>query len=452
MAKTAHFIGIGGIGMSGFARYFKAGGWKVSGSDIVASDITRALTKEHIAVKIGHKASNLPVDAYLVIYNRAILPGNPELRAARARGALTLSYAEAIGKLTERYATIAITGSHGKSTTTALSALALMRGGLDPTVFIGTNLRELGGKNVRIGKSKYLVLEADDYGGALLHYSPSVAIVTNVDREHLDFYKTFGKLKKAFLGFLANVKEGGIFILNRDDAVLYGMRNAIVPIAKRRRARIVWYSLHEPAIKKVRRAISLPGTHNLSNASAVMMLGRSLKIPEKKTLGAIASYQGAWRRMEYKGIAVLGKLRVRVYDDYAHHPTEIKATLQAFREKYPRSPIICVYEPHQAKRLRLLFKEFTSAFEGADALVLLPLYRVAGRDPVLSGYDSAKLAATIRAKYPHKNIAYLAKPKNLKQSLLKILKKASGKDSPVVIMMGAGTIAGFTKTLLQNRE
>ncbi|MGC9968923.1 MAG: UDP-N-acetylmuramate--L-alanine ligase [Minisyncoccia bacterium] len=440
--NKAHFIGVGGIGMSALARYFLAKKWAVSGSDLVRSQITKALGKEGVMVKIGHKKGNISRNLDLVVYNRAILPGNPELIAARALGVRALPYAEVLGEITRSYFAVAVTGSHGKSTTTALAGLALMKGGLDPVVMVGTNLAEFGGKNIRIGHGHHLVFEADDFGGAFTHYSPSVAIVTNIDREHLDFYKNFANLKKAFLKFLKSTRLGGTFILNRDDKPLYSLRARIAGIAQKKNIRIFWYSLRDPEAKKIKRVIKIPGAHNISNALAVYKLGKVLDIPERTVLTAIGAYRGAWRRMEYRG-KFGGAL---VYDDYAHHPTEIKATLQAFREKYPHKKIVCVFQPHQAKRLKALFGEFTTAFKDADKTLLLPIYKVAGRDEKPGRFDSEALARAVQKREPKKLFFYLAEPHNLKNALCAL---AIPLSQHVIIMMGAGDIVNLTDSLIK---
>jgi UDP-N-acetylmuramate--alanine ligase len=460
--RSIYFVGIGGIGLSALARYFKIHGYIVAGSDSAQSTITDALKNEGISVTIGHKKGNITSKISFAVYSRAISPvNNPELLEAERLGIPIVPYAQVLGELTKEYRTIAITGSHGKSTTTALAALALIRGGLDPTVLIGTNLREFGGKNVRVGKSNlaaasnrpnYLVLEADDFGAAFLAYSPAISIVTNIDREHMDFYKTFSGVKNAFLKFMARTRGGGVLILNKDDKTLYSLRMRINKIAKNKNLSIVWYSTASPALAaKIKKSLKLPGQHNLSNATAVYELGKLLKIPEKKALAVLGSYQGAWRRMEYRGTSSFatdtGKTRALIYDDYAHHPTEIRATLQAFREKFPNRSIICVFQPHQAKRLQVLFKEFVSAFNDDDILVLLPFYKVAGRDEKESNITSEKLAHAIAKKYPRKRLYYLANPNTIKKSLNKII-SADGIEKPVIIMMGAGDILKYTDLLL----
>lgn len=456
-----HFIGIGGIGMSGLARYFLAISkmsrgdvkWLVSGSDAAKSPLTQELIKEGVKLKIGHKKGNISPATRLVIYNRAITPDNPELLAAhKKKNIVSMSYAQALGRITENYQTIAITGSHGKSTTTALAGLALMHAGLDPTILVGTKLADLDGKNIRVGRGPYLVLEADDFHAAFLDYSPAISIVTNIDREHMDFYKTFANVKRAFFKFLSNTRPGGVLILNRGDATLYSLKSQIIPLAKKKHLKVVWHSLGTNAVeaKKIRRIIPIPGEHNVSNALAVVELGKILKIPEKKILVAIGSYRGAWRRMERRG--VLEGTKALVYDDYAHHPTEIRATLAAFKEKFPHSPLVCVFQPHQAKRLELLFKDFIQAFDVADVMFILPLYKVLGRDEKFA-HDSEALAAVLKKRFPQKPIFYLDQPQKIKfaiKSTLKdLLSKKHSVHPPVVVMMGAGDIVDLTPKLLK---
>jgi UDP-N-acetylmuramate--alanine ligase len=287
------------------------------------------------------------------------------------------------------------------------------------------------------------VLEADDFGAAFTAYSPTVAVVTNIDREHLDFYKNFGNLKKAFLKFLSRVKPGGLMILNRDSVPLWGLRFRIGVIVRKNRATVIWYSSAEAAARKIRKTISVPGAHNVSNAVAVYELGRFFEIPERTVLAAIHAYRGAWRRMELRG-----KFRgAPVFDDYAHHPTEIAATLQAFREKFPDKKILCIFQPHQVQRLAILFKEFQAAFEGADEAFILPIYHVAGRDALIPKRDSEALVRAIQKKQPHKPIFYLADPAKLKDAVLAL--DGDPLSKKVIVMMGAGDIVKLTEKLLQ---
>ncbi len=451
-----HFIGIGGIGISSLTQWFLAQNWAISGSDLSYTGLPQELQKMGIRVKIGHKKINIPRGTRLVVYSLAIKPRNPELIEARRLSIPTLSYPEMIGRLTRIYNTIAIGGAHGKSTTAALIGLILLNADLDPTVIIGTKLREFGGKNFRRGGGRYLVLEADEYGGAFWHYSPALIVITNIDREHLDFYKNLDGVKKSFLRFLANAKIGGTFVLNRDDKNLFSLKSAIAKIAKSKNVKTIWYSIRQPEAGKIKKIISIPGEHNVSNALAALTLGTILKIPVSQILRSIQKYEGAWRRMEYRGEFQVSSFKFQVFDDYAHHPTEIRATLTAFKEKYPRSLLICVFQPHQAERLKVLFNDFKTAFNEADMTFILPIYHVAGRDKIYPKFDSKSLVKTIQRKQPQKLLFYLEKPENLKKAIQELISNSRHSykfvDSHyVLVMMGAGDIVNYTGLLFGKR-
>ena len=498
--KSVFFIGIGGIGMSALARWYLAQNrplgrasakgeiaqkWAVSGSDLAPSEITRELQNEGCRVKIGHKKANIGPETGLVIYNQAIPNNNPELERARELKIKTLSYPEALGELTRLHTAIAVAGAHGKSTTTALVSLVLMKAGLDPTVIIGTKLKEFKNKNFRKGSiptklfsskgidierrsvaanvKPWLIIEADEFHASFLDYSPTLAIITNIDREHLDFYKNLENIKKGFLRFIGNIQKNGTLIVNADNPTLWGLKKHIEAIGKRGRIAIVWYGTHnaqilashdretqvntERVVGKIRKILKIPGEHNVSNALAAYALARSLKVPEKTILSALASYRGAWRRMEYKGKLPISNSPL-LFDDYGHHPTEIKATLAAFRGKYPNYKIICVFQPHQAKRLEALFKEFQAAFYDADALVLLPIYKVPGRDNPKTHYTSELLARTINPSGHLKEIRYLPSPTRLKSTLQLLVTNYQLPAKTVIVMMGAGDIVEYSKQLL----
>ena len=466
----AHFIGIGGIGISALARWFRAENWIVTGSDCASSVIMDSLKKDGISVKIGHSRANLPRKSLnMVIYSPAIPKSNPELIEARRRGIKPLSYPEALGCLTRVYKTIAISGTHGKSTTTGMAAIALTGKGFDPNVVVGTNLKEFGNKNFRKGSGKWLIIEADEWKASFLNYSPIITVVTCIDRDHLDFYKNLADIKKTFLKFFEYTQEGGALILNKEDKNLLSMKSAIQRIAKKRDLEVVWYSANRYQVSGVRyqvlkKTLKVPGEHNVSNAAAVLKIAETIGIKKSSVLKGLSRYKGSWRRFEYKGMYHVARnrhrgikkrtknllhatgYRVRVFDDYAHHPTEIKATLQAFREKFPKEKLICVYQPHQARRLKSLFKEFVTAFEMADVLVLLPVYEVSGRDRVLRGYDSPALVKAIQKKYPRKNVQYLENPKRIKSLIHDTCYIIH--DHCVVVMMGAGDIIKYTPLLL----
>lgn len=448
MKNNLHCIGIGGIGVSALARLYKARGWQVSGSDLARSEITDALKKEGIRVFIGHRKSNLAPSVSKVVYTSAVRPNNPEIMEAKRRKIAALSYAQAVGELTREFKTIAIAGAHGKSTTTAMIALLLAKSGFNPTAIIGTKLREFKNSNFRLGKSPYkaeppgfrpyFVLEADEYRASFLNYYPTIAVITNTDREHLDFYKNIRKIEATFLKFISGLKPNGIAVLNRDDPRL--RRIAMRLRRLRRDLNIIWFSLRHPQAKKIKRILRIPGAHNVSNALAAYAVGRILRIPEKKILAALADYRGSWRRFDYQG-RIFG---AKVFADYAHHPTEIRATLAAAGEKFPRRRIVCVFQPHHYERTRDLFREFTRAFGRADAAVLLDIYEVAGREQNKKSQEvnSQKLAAAISRR--GQICFYLHDPRQLKSFLEKRLGRGD-----ILVMMGAGSIWEITKQLMK---
>ncbi|MFH0890584.1 MAG: UDP-N-acetylmuramate--L-alanine ligase [Candidatus Liptonbacteria bacterium] len=437
-----HLIGIGGIGMSSLAQWFLAQKWLVSGSDSQKSVITQDLVKRGINVKIGHKKAHVSPRMGLIIRNQAIRRDNPELDRAQELKIRVFSYPEAVGELTRGYETIAVAGAHGKSTTSAILSLISAKAKLDPTVIVGTRLKEFGNSNFRAGKSKYLVLESDEYGRAFLNYGPTWGIITNIDREHLDIYKNLSDIKNTFLKYISGFRSGGGLVLNRDDANLYSLKSHILKIANRRNLKVIWYSLRDKEADKIRRVIQIPGRHNLSNALGAHILAtRLLKVSEKDSSAAIESFRGTWRRME-----LAGKYGgAQVFDDYAHHPNEIMATLSAFREKYPEKKIVCVFQPHLSDRLTKLFKEFQDAFDDADETLILPIYKVEGREENKKHHTAQELASAIQKKQPHKPLFYLAKPENLYLAL------ASFKplNKRVIVMMGAGNISDLTQKIIK---
>lgn len=451
--NSVHFIGIGGIGLSALARYYLAQKWLVSGSDTADSLLIQELKKEGVRIKIGPKTPSFRPKTGLIVHSQAIPKSDIEIQTAKAQKIPILSYPEAVGLLTKKYKTIAVAGAHGKSTTTAMVAEIFLKSKLDPTVIVGTKLKSLAGKNFRKGNSRWLILEADEFGGAFWHYSPTAAIITNIDKEHLDFYKDFSGVKKSFLRFIKNIQDGGVLILNKDDKNLFSLKKQIEKIAENKKIKTHWFSLAaDPLLsEKISKLLKVPGRHNLSNALGAFVLTETLGIKKEKILVGLENYSGAWRRFEYKGKfkARNSKLEISVYDDYAHHPTEIKATLAGAKEKFPDSKIICVFQPHQAKRLELLFKDFVKSFEDADALILLPSYQVAGRDNKNTQYDSKALLNAIRKNNKNKEIYYLQSPSKLK-SFLQLLFRNSKLEirNSVIIMMGAGNIADLTKSLI----
>ncbi len=432
--QIIYFVGIGGIGISALARWFKAHGYTVAGSDLIASATTRELENEGVKVNIGsHNAKNLPETASRVVYNQAIPKDNAELKYAEKLGITRSSYPQSLGELTRIYKTIAIAGAHGKSTTTALTSLIFHEAKYDPTVIVGTKLKEFGNSNFRNGGSEYLIMEADEWKASFLNYFPYAALITNIDREHLDYYKNLTSIKKAFLQFIYNINPYGLIVLNKDDRNLLSLGQKI-------KRPVVWYSLKDNIVGEIAKIIKVPGQHNLSNAVGAYALTRALGVSKRTILKAINKFTGSWRRSEYRGEF----LSAQVYDDYGHHPREISATLQGFKEKFPEKKLICVFQPHQRERLKILFKDFVSAFDAADRLILLPIYSVAGREENENKINAEKLAKAIELKN-HKSVAIASSITKLK-SILKDQEVAS--KSNLIIMMGAGNINEWTDQLI----
>ncbi|MEK9154970.1 MAG: UDP-N-acetylmuramate--L-alanine ligase [Patescibacteria group bacterium] len=456
--KRIHFIGIGGIGVSALARYFLSEGYKVSGSDANFSEITKQLKKEGAKIFIGHKASNIDDSLRLVISSAAITKDNPEIIKAKQLNIPVKLYCQELGELIKKHKAIAVSGAHGKSTTTSMLSLIFIEAGFDPAVIVGTKLREFKDSNFRKGKSGYLIAEADEYNASFLHYSPFAAIITNIDREHLDFYKNLSNVKKSFVEFINNVRPEGILVLNKDDKNLFSLKNKIQKIAKNKNIKLFWYGVKEgsskSAVSKIRKSLKVPGEHNISNALAAYTMAKTLNVADKSIFDSLSKYNGAWRRMEYRGNIRNSDFKIPVYDDYAHHPTEIRATLAGIAQKWPKSAVICVFQPHQVKRLEALFNDFIGAFNEANVLVLLDVYKVKGREELSQNVNSEKLAETIKnrlKKQSHrlKNVVHLADSKNLLTKLKEIIKTDSKHSDYIVVMMGAGDIYKLTDSLIK---
>lgn len=423
MKQLIHCIGIGGIGISALARYYAAKGARVSGSDRADSDLLNELRSEGIIVDIGHAATHVPRGVDRVVYSAAVHEDNPEMQEARARGIAVMSYPEALGELTKQYITLAVSGAHGKSTTTALLALMLIKAGLDPTVIIGTRLAEFGGKNMRKGKSRYLVIEADEWNRSFFHYAPSLAIITNVNKEHLDTYGTLQGVVSAFRQYVGHLPSVATVIVNAQD------KNSI-RAARGASCRTVFFN--ETGKRFTQWPLQIPGFFNQLNAEAAWRAARILGVKRGMAVSAVRDYQGSWRRMEpltphrfTEGEALRGTF----FSDYAHHPNEIRATIGALREKYPRRKLLIIFEPHQRERLTHLFNDFVTAFDTASQVGILPVYQVAGRESD-TGKTSEDLVYAIKKNKTAPPVSYL---KNFAQALTLI-------KGQVVIFMGAGAL------------
>jgi len=451
-----HLIGIGGIGVSALAQYYLSKGHEVSGSDLVASEITDFLKRKGIKISIGkHKAKNLAKDTDLVVYSPAVPKNNPELLQATHYKLQTKSYPEALGDLTKEYYTIAVAGAHGKSTTASMIALALTKAGLDPTVIVGTKIKEFGDSNFRFGESRILVIEACEYDSSFLYYSPKIIVITNVDKEHLDYFKTFANVKKAFRDFIVRLPVDGFLVFNEDNQKIsnfqFPFNSAELQRAKpsgsiSNKFSIKQFSIKQPEAKKIRKILKVPGEHNVSNALAVLQVARILGIPDKISFKSLSEFKGTWRRFEIKQGSANGK-KITVVSDYGHHPNEISATLKAAREKYLHPPkfskgkfrrarreIWCVFQPHQHQRTYYLFNDFVKTFRASpiDKIIITDIYDVAGRET--KKINKATTSEKLVEKINKKNVFYLPIDElefNIKENI---------NSGDVLIIMGAGDI------------
>jgi len=443
-----HFIGIGGIGVSALARYFLEKGYQVSGSDLVSSEITETLKKLGVKILVGvHNKKCLTWNVKqpdLVIYSPAVQKNNPELKAAKKLKIKCLSYPQALGELTKNHFTIAVCGSHGKSTVAAMIGVLLKKAGFSPTVILGTKVKEFGDSNCRVGNTKYLVIEADEHFASFLNYWPKIIVLTNVEADHLDFYKNLKNILRTFRKFVSHLPENGILIANKDDKRILRMLKSKIknpykaePSGFRQKSKIQFkiqkYSLRQNKTKKLRKILKIPGEFNVSNALAALTLARVLKIPDKISFKALSEYRGSWRRFDIKKIRINNK-ELTIIDDYAHHPTQIKVTLEAAREKFPRKKIWCVFQPHQYQRTYYLWNDFVKVLSEApvDKLIITDIYDVAGREEkeIKQKVNSEKLIKAIEKPWA----IYLPKKK-----IVNYLNR-NLQGGEVVIVMGAGDI------------
>ncbi|MBU4298945.1 UDP-N-acetylmuramate--L-alanine ligase [Patescibacteria group bacterium] len=470
-----HFIGIGGIGVSALAKYYLEKGHKVSGSDLVSSEITEALKKLGAKIFIGHSGKNLPKDTDLVIYSPAVQKTNLELNAAfkiqNSKFKIQiLSYPEALGDLTKKYFTIAVCGSHGKSTVTAMIGLILTKAGLDPTVIVGTKVKEFGDSNFRMGHptfrvvprlvprgSAILVIEADEHFASFLNYWPKIIVLTNLEPDHLDFYKNLKNILLTFREYVSHLPNNGVLVANWDDKnirrmLISNFQFLISNKIPNSKFKILKYSLGQPEAKKLKKILKIPGEFNVSNALAALTAARALKIPDKISFKALSEYRGSWRRFDIVEAEIRGYQRgktrkITIINDYAHHPTQIKVTLEAAREKYPRRKIWCIFQPHQEQRTYYLWNDFVKVFSSApvDKIIITDIYDVAGRENknIKKLVNSKKLVEAINKP----SVIYLPK-----QKILNFLRKNLEGGPPartssrrsrageVVLIMGAGDI------------
>lgn len=437
-----HFVGIGGMGMCGIAEVLANMGYRVSGSDMNDTEITRHLTQIGCTVKQGHRADNLG-ESDVVVVSSAIKGYNPEIEAARARQIPVIPRAEMLGELMRMKYGIAIAGAHGKTTTTTMVHTVLMAAGLDPTAVIGGRVNSLGLANARWGKSDYLVAEADESDGSFLTLTPTLAVVTNIDAEHLDHYGTYDNVKKAFTDFCNRVPFFGMSALCLDNP---GVMEILPNLTKRYttfgisaqatyRARNLRHDGMTTRFVAWRRAeelgevsLPMPGTHNVLNALAVLAVADFLAIPFDVSAKALGNFEGVARRFTVRG-EVGG---ITVVDDFGHHPSEVKATLSGAKRSFAGRRVIAAFQPHRFTRTRDQWAEFPKAFHDAHKVVICDIF-AAGEKPI-EGITSETLVKLAK-EAGHKDITYVARREDLAAWL-----DAQAKAGDLVITLGAGNI------------
>jgi UDP-N-acetylmuramate--alanine ligase len=436
-----HFVGIGGIGMSGIAELLLNLDYKVSGSDLKASDITANLKTLGGIVFVGHHADHIS-DADVVVTSSAVGHDNPEVLAAKQASIPVIPRAEMLAELMRLKFSIAVAGAHGKTTTTSIVASVLAQGGLDPTVVIGGKLKSVG-TNAVLGQGDFIVAEADESDGSFLKYSPTIAVVTNIDREHLDFYQDLDAIKSVFLDFIDRIPFYGLAVLCLDNESIqdlipeikkryttYGMSaQADFQIKdvefEKRRSR---FSIYKEGQKLGNITLNLPGIHNVYNATASIAVGIELDVPFAAIQTALETLEGVQRRLEVKG-EVNG---ITVVDDYGHHPTEIKITLEAVGKCWPDSRKVVVFQPHRYSRTQALFDDFTRSFYQSDVLLVLPIY--AAGEKRIEGLSSQDLCEGIKA-HGHKEVFCAT---DMKKALAYLKKNL--KPGDMLLTLGAGDV------------
>ncbi len=445
--KKIHFIGIGGVGMSALADLLISRGCRVSGSDLKINKMTQRLQDKGANVYLGHRAENID-QPDLVVYSSSIKDSNPEMLIAKEKDIPLMHRARLLGKLMEGKCGIAIAGMHGKTTTTSLISFILKTGGLKPSFAIGADVHVLGG-NAFAGIGKYFVAEADESDGSLLELNPYYAVITNIDREHLDYYKDLSQIVRTFEKFIGNIDKNGALFACADDA---NARRAIESY----RGRLITYGFNSDAdvcAENVRFlgmrsvfvcrykgqsigefTLNIPGRHNILNALAAICMGMEVGIDKSIIKNALAVFAGAERRFQIK-TSCRG---IMIVDDYAHHPTEIKATLQAAKGWKKR--VVGVFQPHRYSRTKFLQKEFGRCFQDADHVVITDIY--AANETPLDGIGAQAIYEQVKQS-GHKSVCFLPRAE-LKEYLIKTLK-----TDDMLLMLGAGDIGRLAEELDQ---
>ncbi|MFH1624246.1 MAG: UDP-N-acetylmuramate--L-alanine ligase [Pseudomonadota bacterium] len=438
--KRIHFVGIGGIGMSGIAEVLLNLGYSISGSDIQETEITRRLSRLGGIVNYGHSKDNLK-DVDVVVVSSAVRPDNPEVMEANERLIPVIPRAEMLAELMRMKYGIAVSGTHGKTTTTSMIATILAHGGMDPTVIIGGRLNSIG-TNAKLGEGEFLVAEADESDGSFLKLSPTIAVVTNIDQEHMDHYRDMAEVKKAYLDFINKIPFYGLAVVCLDHkniqslipkirkrCATYGLTSQADIQARKitfMEAKTTFEVLHRGEVLGPVR-LQMPGIHNVYNSLATIATALELDVGFKSIQEGFDQFSGIQRRFQIKG----EYNGVLIVDDYGHHPVEIQATLSAAKTSWG-SRVVAVFQPHRYTRTKDLYEDFLVAFYQADVLIITDIYP-AGEDPI-PGVDAKALFDGIK-KHGHKNVSFIPDRERIVPCLMEVLERGD-----IVITLGAGDI------------
>jgi UDP-N-acetylmuramate--alanine ligase len=450
-----HFVGVSGIGMSALCSILLQEGLKVSGSADVENELTEKLVKEGLVFHVGHSKRNID-NPDTVIKSAAVPEKNPEILYARKRKIPVYLYAEYLGRLMSKKTGIAVAGTHGKTTTTAITAMVLHHAGLKPTVVCGGLMQNFS-SNALYGKGKYFVSEACEYKRSFLRLQKRFAIITNVEPDHLDYYRDIDDIKHAFRDFLSSVDNDGLSVVNGDDE---NLREIISTVDKDRIITVGFsegcsYKIRHPVSEKalysfdidragriiLRLRLSVPGVYNCMNAALPAVLAWELAIEKNLIEEAVYGFKGLKRRLEY-----LGKIKGNdIYSDYAHHPTEVAVTFQTLKEMYPGEEICVIFQPHQFSRTLSLFHDFVSELVKIDRVILMDIYRQRDTNADAQAVHSGDLFKEIR-KTGQNNVDYVGSKEELELRLKKLDRK-----NTVIVFMGAGDIDGTAKWYVNRR-
>jgi len=449
--KKIHMIGIGGSGMIGVATILQKRGFKVTGSDLVITDELKELKKLGAKVQIGHEP-RLVKNANLVVASSAISKRNPELSYAKKSGLTIIPRAEMLGTLMKPYRSIAIAGSHGKTSTTSIVASIFNAANLSPTYVIGGQVLSVG-RSSNLGEGDYIIVEADESDGSFLHLQPDIAVITNIDNDHLDFYESNQeKLNQSFVSFAENLPFYGYILLNLDDPNIrkisknihrrqitfgFSAKNRFQITDIKLKNGVQKFQITDHSNKKSYKfSTNLSGKHNLYNVTAAICVAIEENISIKNISEGLNDFQGVGRRFEISKLNLFDQSRILI-DDYGHHPVEISATIQAIRQKFPRKKICMIFEPHRYTRTQQLFNDFVQVLSQVDSLLLLDIYP-ASEKPI-KGISSKKLISEITKK--HENAEYIGKSDPL------VWLESNYKNFSILITQGAGTISKLNKKI-----